>query len=75
MYIGIDLGTSSVKMILTDTNQNIIATANSGLTVQSPKDGTATYLVVIRSCCPKWWQHKVLLWLTLSESKLQNPNR
>jgi len=39
MYIGIDLGTSSVKMILTDSNQNIIATANSGLTVQSPKDG------------------------------------
>ena len=39
MYIGIDLGTSSVKMILIDSNQNIIATANSGLTVQSPKDG------------------------------------
>ena len=39
MYIGIDLGTSSVKMILTDSDQNIIATASSGLTVQSPKDG------------------------------------
>ena len=37
MYIGIDLGTSSVKMILIDSNQNIIATANSGLTVQSLK--------------------------------------
>ena len=39
MYIGIDLGTSSVKMILTDSDQNIIATASSSLTVQSPKDG------------------------------------
>ena len=39
MFIGIDLGTSSVKMILIDHNQNILATANSSLTVQSPKDG------------------------------------
>ena len=39
MFIGIDLGTSSVKMILIDYKQNIIATSNSSLTVQSPKDG------------------------------------
>ena len=39
MYIGIDLGTSSVKMILVDNYQNIIASANSSLSVQSPKDG------------------------------------
>ena len=39
MFIGIDLGTSSIKMILIDQNQNILATANSSLTVQSPKDG------------------------------------
>ena len=39
MFIGIDLGTSSVKMILIDHNQNILATANSSLTVQSSKDG------------------------------------
>ena len=39
MYIGIDIGTSSVKMILIDQSQNILATANSSLTVQSPKDG------------------------------------
>ncbi len=39
MYIGIDLGTSSVKMILIDHLQNIIATSNSNLTIQSPKDG------------------------------------
>ncbi len=39
MFIGIDLGTSSVKMILLNGNQNIIATTNSNLSVQSPKNG------------------------------------
>ena len=39
MFIGIDLGTSSVKMILIDHKQNILATSNSSLTVQSLKDG------------------------------------
>ena len=39
MFIGIDLGTSSIKMILIDQNQSILASANSSLTVQSPKDG------------------------------------
>ena len=39
MFIGIDLGTSSVKMILIDNQQNILATSNSILTVQAPKDG------------------------------------
>ena len=39
MFIGIDLGTSSVKMILVDNNQQILATSNSALTVKSPKDG------------------------------------
>ena len=39
MFIGIDLGTSSVKMILVDNEQNIIATSSSPLTVQNPKDG------------------------------------
>ena len=39
MFIGIDLGTSSVKMILVDHNQNILATSDSPVTVQNPKDG------------------------------------
>ena len=39
MFIGIGLGTSSIKMILIDQSQNILATANSSLTVQSPQDG------------------------------------
>ena len=39
MFIGIDLGTSSVKMILIDHDQNILASSNSSLTVQNPKNG------------------------------------
>ena len=39
MFIGIDLGTSSVKMILIDHQQKIITSAHSNLSVQSPKDG------------------------------------
>ena len=36
MFIGIDLGTSSVKMILVDNEQNIIATSSAPLPVQNP---------------------------------------
>ena len=32
MFIGIDLGTSSVKTILIDQNQKILTTAHSSLT-------------------------------------------
>ena len=39
MFIGIDLGTSSIKMILIDYNQNILATSNAQLTIESLKDG------------------------------------
>jgi len=39
MFIGVDLGTSSVKTVLIDRNQKILSTAYSNLTVQSPKDG------------------------------------
>ena len=37
MYIGIDLGTSSVKIILIDNNQNILASSNYNISSQSPK--------------------------------------
>jgi xylulokinase len=36
MYLGIDLGTSEVKVVLLDDKHNIVATASSGLTVQRP---------------------------------------
>ena len=39
MFIGIDLGTSSIKMILINHDQNIIATAHEKLRVISPQDG------------------------------------
>ncbi len=39
MYIGIDLGTSSIKMILIDHNQNILATSNQNLPIQNLQDG------------------------------------
>ena len=39
MYIGIDLGTSSVKTILIDYNQNIIASSSFNISSHSPKDG------------------------------------
>lgn len=39
MYIGIDLGTSGIKTILIDSEQNILSVANSSLSVQTPKDG------------------------------------
>ena len=39
MFIGIDLGTSSLKMILTNHDQNILASAQEKLTVKSPQDG------------------------------------
>ncbi len=39
MYIGIDLGTSGVKSVLMDENQQIIAEADSHLNVSRPKEG------------------------------------
>ena len=39
MYIGIDLGTSGVKTILIDFNQNILSLAHAKLEVDSPQDG------------------------------------
>ena len=66
MYIGIDLGTSSVKMILVDSEQSIIATANSGLTVQSPKDGFSEQN-------PQEWINSTMK--CLSSLKKQNPHK
>ncbi|KAK3608901.1 hypothetical protein CHS0354_006942 [Potamilus streckersoni] len=39
MYLGIDLGTSSVKTLLTDEEQRIIGSASCPLTVQRPHEG------------------------------------
>lgn len=37
MFVGIDLGTSSVKAVLVDEAQHIIGVANAALSVESPK--------------------------------------
>jgi xylulokinase len=55
MFIGIDLGTSSVKTILIDHNQKILTTAHSSLTVLSPQDGyneqdPAEWIKATQSC-------------------------
>ena len=39
MYLGLDFGTSTVKGVLIDAKQKIIATATSGLTVSRPHPG------------------------------------
>ena len=64
MFIGIDLGTSSVKMILVDHDQNILATSNAALTVQNPKDGYSEQN-------PEEWINATLK--CLEELKSRNP--
>lgn len=39
MYIGIDLGTSSVKTVLMNAEQQIVASASAPLDVQRPQEG------------------------------------
>src|SRR5687767_7699242 len=39
MYLGIDLGTSSVKTVLFDREQQLIAQASAPLTVSRPRPG------------------------------------
>ncbi|MDB6182366.1 xylulokinase [Paracoccus fistulariae] len=41
MYLGIDLGTSGVKVLLMDGDQRVLASASSGLTVSRPHSGWA----------------------------------
>lgn len=41
MYLGIDLGTSSVKCVLLDDTQRLIASEHAALTVTRPHDGWA----------------------------------
>ena len=41
MYLGIDLGTSGVKVLLMDENQHVLGSATGALTVQRPLGGWA----------------------------------
>lgn len=50
MYIGIDLGTSSVKSLLIDAEQKIIGSASVNLSVQRPAEGWS------EQDPESWWQ-------------------
>ena len=39
MFIGIDLGTSSVKTILIDENQNTLASKTETISIENPQNG------------------------------------
>ncbi|MGO4833298.1 FGGY family carbohydrate kinase, partial [Rhizobiaceae sp. 2RAB30] len=39
MYLGLDLGTSGVKALLIDADQNVIGSANGDLDVSRPHSG------------------------------------
>lgn len=41
MYLGIDLGTSGVKVLLMDESQRVLGSANAPLSVSRPQDGWA----------------------------------
>lgn len=56
MYLGIDLGTSSVKILLMDEEQNIIGTASSDCEVTRPHDG--------------WSEQDPLQWINATETSL-----
>lgn len=50
MFLGIDLGTSSVKVVLVDHAQRIVAQASTPLTLQRPRDGWS------EQNPDAWWQ-------------------
>ena len=50
MYLGIDVGTSSVKGVLTDDSQWVIATETADLEVSRPKSGWSEQEP------PAWWR-------------------
>lgn len=56
MYLGLDLGTSGLKGILIDADQNIVAEATAPLTVQRPHDG--------------WSEQAPDSWITTAETVL-----
>ncbi len=58
MFIGIDLGTSSVKTILIDRKQKILASTNETLSIQNPKDG--------------YYEQNPLEWINATNNCLEN---
>lgn len=57
MYLGIDLGTSSVKVVLVDGNQEIVDQAEAPLTVQRPR--------------PQWAEQNPTSWWTATNAAMK----
>ena len=68
MYLGIDLGTSEVKALVIDENNEIVATHSAPLTIQRPHphwseqspqawwEATAKLMSTLREKCGHHWQ-------------------
>ena len=63
MYLGLDFGTSSVKGVLIDGKQKIIATASAGLKVSRPHPGWS------EQNPEEWWKAANLVVKTLGKMK------
>ncbi len=66
MFVGIDLGTSSIKSVLLDDKNNIVATATSPLDVQRPAPGFS------EQDAESWWQATLT---TFDDLKRQAPQQ
>ncbi len=66
MFVGIDLGTSSVKSVLLDDKSRIVATATSPLEVQRPAPGFS------EQDAESWWQATLA---TFDDLKRQAPQQ
>lgn len=68
MYLGIDLGTSEVKALVINENNDIVATHSAPLSIQRPHphwseqspqewwDATDTLMSMLREKCGQHWQ-------------------
>jgi xylulokinase len=61
MFLGVDLGTSGVKVLLIDGSQKIIGSANAGLEVQRPYPG--------------WSEQRPADWLTATDAAIMELRR
>ena len=66
MYLGLDFGTSSVKGVLMDAKQKIIATASSPLKVSRPQPGWS------EQNPEHWWKAANAVVAQLGKSKPQS---
>ncbi|GAA0758762.1 xylulokinase [Ideonella azotifigens] len=57
MYLGIDLGTSEIKLLLLDMRQRIVATTGEALTLSRPQ--------------PRWSEQHPLQWWTAADAAMQ----